>query len=212
VSSDSETTFGPRDPISAVYLAYQVGGLEAVKDRIKDAGSAAEGLEGQTLESLSHEKLAAHLDREMRSQSAWTLFFHAAVAERLNLNPTDHKCLDMIWRYYDVGFGACMTPGQLARDTKLTTGAVTGVLDRLEKAGYVVREHDPEDRRRIIIRPVPEHIKANVWPLFDWLSTEFTKLCTQYSEEDLRKMIDFSRRSQELLRSATEHLYTSGRE
>src|SRR5690606_6801022 len=115
-------------------------------------------------------------------------------------NPTDHKCLDMIWRCYDpAGSSECMTPGQLARETRLTTGAVTGVLDRLEHAGYVVREHDPEDRRRIIVRPVPERIKADVWPLFDWLKSEFEKLCDQYTDEDLRKMIEFSRQSQGLL-------------
>jgi hypothetical protein len=111
----------------------------------------------------------------------------------------------MIWRQ-EAEEGACMTPGQLARETKLTTGAVTGVLDRLEEAGYITREHDPEDRRRIIVRPVPDRINADVWPLFNWLSAEFSKLCDQYSEEDLRRMIEFSRGAQGLLRHATEHL------
>jgi DNA-binding MarR family transcriptional regulator len=156
--------------------------------------------------SLSREELVKALDQEMRAQSTWTLFFHASVADRLNLNPTDHKCLDMIWRCHESPDGNCMTPGQLARETKLTTGAVTGILDRLEHAGYVVREHDPDDRRRIIVRPVPERIKADLWPLFDWLSTEFANLCAQYSDEELRRMIDFSRQAQLLLQHATDRL------
>lgn len=208
MSSDLSSNFGPRDPIRALYLAYQPGEAGALppteaSDGTETAGAAVNG--------LGREELAKVLDQEMRSQSAWTLFFHTTVAERLNLNATDHKCLDMIWRCHETSKGGeCMTPGQLARETKLTTGAVTGVLDRLEQAGYVSREHDPDDRRRIIVRPVPERIKANVWPLFAWLQTEFMSLCAQYSEEELRRMIEFSRRQQELLQHATAHLRELG--
>jgi DNA-binding MarR family transcriptional regulator len=203
VSSDSDAKFGPKDPIRALFLAYQTG-----EDAAEPTAASLDGLDASAaVDGLSRDELVKVLDQEMRAQSAWTLFFHSSVAERLNLNATDHKCLDMIWRCYDTSHGGeCMTPGQLARETKLTTGAVTGVLDRLEQAGYVAREHDPDDRRRIIVRPVPERIKADVWPLFTWLSTEFASLCAQYSEEDLRKIIEFSRRSQALLQQATEHL------
>jgi DNA-binding MarR family transcriptional regulator len=203
VSSDSDAKFGPKDPIRALFLAYQTA-----ENAAEPTAASLDGLDAvAAVDGLSRDELVKVLDQEMRAQSAWTLFFHSSVAERLNLNATDHKCLDMIWRCYDTSHGGeCMTPGQLARETKLTTGAVTGVLDRLEQAGYVAREHDPDDRRRIIVRPVPERIKADVWPLFTWLSAEFASLCAQYSEEDLRKMIEFSRRSQALLQQATEHL------
>ncbi len=195
MSSDFLSKFDSKDPIRALYLAYQPG-----------EGASASGESAEPVESLDHDELVTALDQEMRAQSAWTLFFHASVAERLNLNPTDHKCLDMVWRCHETTPGEYMTPGQLARETKLTTGAVTGVLDRLEHAGYVSREHDPEDRRRIIVRAVPERIKADVWPLFNWISAEFAKLCSEYSAEDLRKMIEFSRRSQAMLQRATEQL------
>ena len=210
MSSDLSSGFGPKDPIRALYLAYQTGEIGSAlhplagpSDGDVVAGDAAVG-------QLGREALVKLLDQEMRAQSAWTLFFHSSVAERLHLNATDHKCLDMIWRCYDTEGSDCMTPGQLARETKLTTGAVTGVLDRLEQAGYVSREHDPEDRRRIIVRPVPERIKADVWPLFDWLSAEFLNLCSQYTDEELRKMIEFSRRAQRLLQHATDHLRELG--
>src|SRR5690606_23394226 len=148
--------------------------------------------DGDTPHTAEHATLPDLLVEEMHGQAAWVLFFKSSIAERLRLNPTDHNCLDMIWKCYDSTAGSdCMTPGQLARETKLTTGAVTGILDRLEQAGYVVREHDPEDRRRIIVRPVPERIKAEVRPMADWLSKEFTSLCSQYSDEELRKMVEF---------------------
>jgi DNA-binding MarR family transcriptional regulator len=191
-----------------LYLAYQPSEGVAAPVGLVAEGDA-QHVTGPAVESLGRDELVKLLDQEMRSQSAWTLFFHSSVAERLKLNATDHKCLDMIWRCYETGDGAgdsCMTPGQLARETKLTTGAVTGILDRLEQAGYVSREHDPDDRRRIIVRPVPARIKADVWPLFDWLSGEFANLCARYTDEDLRRMIEFSREAQALLQQATEHL------
>jgi DNA-binding MarR family transcriptional regulator len=194
VSSDFLPKFDSKDPIRALYMAYQPG------------PSDPSGESPESVESLNHDELVKTLDEAMRLQSAWALFFHASVAERLNLNPTDHKCLDMIWRCQETTPGELMTPGQLAKETKLTTGAVTGVLDRLEHAGYVLREHDPEDRRRIIVRAVPERIKADVRPLFNWVSAEFAKLCSDYSDDELRRMIEFSRRSQAMLQHATEHL------
>lgn len=203
MSSDSLTNFSAKDPIRALYLAYQTGHESAAPVGLVSEEDSA----GASTEGMGRAELVKALDQEMRGQSAWTLFFHQSVAERLSLNATDHKCLDMIWRCHETSQGGeCMTPGQLARETKLTTGAVTGVLDRLEQAGYVQREHDPEDRRRIIVRPVPERIKADVWPLFVWLSAEFEKLCAQYTDDDLRRMIEFARRSQELLKHATDHL------
>ena len=212
MSSDFFANFGPKDPIRALYLAYQPG-EPGSPEHLAGRGLGGEDGQPAALEGLGREDLIKLLDQESRAQSAWTLFFHSSVAERLNLNATDHKCLDMIWRCYDTSSGGeCMTPGQLARETKLTTGAVTGVLDRLEHAGYVSREHDPDDRRRIIVRPVPERIKADVWPLFDWLGTQFAQLCAEYSDEELRRMIAFSRRTQALLQHATEHLRAMGEE
>jgi DNA-binding MarR family transcriptional regulator len=77
---------------------------------------------------------------------------HEAVAARLGINPTDLRCLGLI------GHEPGLTPTRLAELTGLTTGAVTGVLDRLERAGFVRREPDPEDRRRLTVRVNPERM------------------------------------------------------
>ncbi len=84
----------------------------------------------------------------LRELSARTVMFHQAVAERMGLSSADHKCLDLIERH---GGEGRITPGRVAELTGLTTGAVTGVLDRLESAGFVWREKDPDDRRQIIV-------------------------------------------------------------
>ncbi|MFN8621695.1 MAG: MarR family transcriptional regulator [Chloroflexota bacterium] len=68
-----------------------------------------------------------------------------ALAATLGLNPTDLRCIGFAWSEPD------LTPGRLAELTGLTTGAVTGVLDRLERAGFVQRVPDPKDRRRTLI-------------------------------------------------------------
>ncbi len=79
---------------------------------------------------------------------------HEALAARVGLNPTDLRCLVIAAGEPDV------TPSRLAELSRLTSGAVTGVLDRLERAGFARREADPEDRRRLMVRVDPEQLTA----------------------------------------------------
>src|SRR5215475_3385475 len=74
----------------------------------------------------------------------------AAAADRIGINVTDLNCLNILT------LRGHMTAGELARATGLTTASITGVVDRLEEGGFVRREKDPHDRRRVIIRPSPE--------------------------------------------------------
>lgn len=80
---------------------------------------------------------------------ARALVFHEAVAERLGINATDLKCLELAVGEDDI------SPTRLAELTGLTSGAITGVLDRLERRGIVRREADPTDRRRVVVRVDP---------------------------------------------------------
>ncbi|XVV04365.1 MarR family winged helix-turn-helix transcriptional regulator [Actinosynnema sp. CA-248983] len=81
-----------------------------------------------------------------RESSALTARFHHRVAERMGLSPTDEKCLDLAVRAEGP-----VTAGRIAELSGLSTGAVTGVIDRLEKAGYVRRVRDPHDRRKVLV-------------------------------------------------------------
>jgi DNA-binding MarR family transcriptional regulator len=127
------------------------------------------------------------------------IMFHQAVADRLGLNPTDHKCLDLVHR----AGGA--TAGDLADWTELTTGAVTGVIDRLERAGFVRREEHPGDRRKVVVRVIPERL-PEVGRLFASLAEAMTALCGCYSEAELRVIVDYLTRSAELFRRETRLL------
>jgi DNA-binding MarR family transcriptional regulator len=83
---------------------------------------------------------------------AAVVLHNQAVSARVGLGATDAQFLNLL------ALNGPMTPGQLAAVTGLTTGSVTGVLDRLERAGYARRERDPHDRRRVLVTPVPDGI------------------------------------------------------
>jgi DNA-binding MarR family transcriptional regulator len=138
-----------------------------------------------------------------RQLSAATIMFHQTVADRLGLNPTDHKCLDLL------SLTGARTAGELAGLTGLTTGAITGVIDRLEKAGFVRREDDPNDRRRVIVRVVPRRYR-DVGRLFEYLASAMAELGARYSEEQLATILDFMNRSRETLHQATVKLREEG--
>jgi DNA-binding MarR family transcriptional regulator len=134
-----------------------------------------------------------------RTLSTHTVMLHAAVADRLGLNITDHKALDFACRG-----GGTVTAGELAELTGLTSGAITGVIDRLEKAGFARRERDPNDRRRIIICPTSR--AQEIGHLFESLAHEMTKLCSQYTDRELTLLIDFFDQVTRLVQQETRKL------
>src|ERR1700722_4560337 len=88
----------------------------------------------------------------MRKASAQGTMFAKAVADRAGISSSDMDCMDFL------NIEGRMTAGRLAELTGLTTGAITGVIDRLEKAGFVRRERDQDDRRKVFIVPVVERM------------------------------------------------------
>ena len=135
-----------------------------------------------------------------RELSTRTVLLHQVIAERLGLNTTDHKAMDLLSR------AGPITAGELAELTGLTTGAITGIIDRLEKAGFVRRQSDPHDRRRVIIQPLMEHVERDIAPLFDSLAHAMAALCARYSDQDLVLIRDFMTRSIAILQEETARL------
>ncbi len=134
-----------------------------------------------------------------RQLSTATILFHQAIADRLGLNATDHKCLGLL-----VSKGL-ITAGELADVTGLTTGAITGVIDRLEAAGFVRREDDPNDRRRVILRVIPKGYRE-IGRLFESLSEAVNDLGARYSDRELATILDFMNRSSQMLHDETRKL------
>lgn len=89
------------------------------------------------------------------------IVFNQHVADRLGLGMTDMQVFGHVRRE-----GGSMTPGRLAELTGLSTGTITGVIDRLERAGFVRRERDPDDRRRVLLHIDEGRFGRDVAPLY----------------------------------------------
>jgi DNA-binding MarR family transcriptional regulator len=124
------------------------------------------------------------IDRERRKLTARTILFHESVAARLGLNATDLKALNLA-----SGIDP-LTPGKLAELTGLTTGAITGVIDRLEKAGFVRRQRDSIDRRSVIIKWIPGR-EQEINQLFENLSPSIDALTARYRDEELALILGY---------------------
>jgi DNA-binding MarR family transcriptional regulator len=121
------------------------------------------------------------------------------VADRFGLHTTDLECLDLIY------LRGRVTAGELARATGLTSGAITTLIDRLERAGYVVREGDPEDRRRRYVRLLPEAIKP-IEAVYQPMQAAMFKLWSTFSPRDLKVIADFLSRSTDLSVACVEKI------
>ncbi len=122
-----------------------------------------------------------------RRYSTATVLFHQAVAAHLGLAPGDHKCLDLLW---DRG---PLTASELAALAGLTTGAVTGVVARLEAAGRLRREPDAHDRRKQLLHVVPEGVR-DVQLLFDTVLGNADALLDGFDDRELRAVARFLER------------------
>jgi DNA-binding MarR family transcriptional regulator len=152
------------------------------------------GSQGQRAELLKA------LARELRQFSGLSASYFRAAAARSGMTATDMQVIDSLT------ITGPTTAGQLAELTGLTTGAITGMLNRLEEAGVVRRERDPEDGRRVIVQLVPDKANAEASdPGSDSMGTAWDDLAARYDDEQLALLVEFLQRGnaismQEILR------------
>lgn len=136
---------------------------------------------------LRREKVIDEGGRTFRAYQTSNDNFDQAIADHLGMNRTDMRCVDLI----DQAGG--MTAGELARAAGLTSGAVTAVIDRLERAGMARRVADPSDRRRVRIEVTPR-----LWELTGPLMVPFLEesqsILDDYTTEELERFAEFLRR------------------
>jgi DNA-binding MarR family transcriptional regulator len=114
-----------------------------------------------------------------RQLSQATVLFHAQIAEHVGLSATDHKCLDLAMQA-----DRPLTAGQIADLSGLSTGAVTGVIDRLERAGFVRRVRDPHDRRKVLVE-VSKGSLTRYGDAYDGLWSALDRTIADYTETEL---------------------------
>src|SRR5262249_10199284 len=125
------------------------------------------------------------LDRELGTIGTQAVLLSQAVADRLGLYATDVEVLDLLGR------AGPLAAGQLAEVTGLTSGAVTRLIDRLERAGYVRRAPNPPDRRSVLIVPVAERLAHDITPLYAALEQALSGVYASYTEDQLVLVQDF---------------------
>lgn len=124
-------------------------------------------------------------------------------AERIGVNATDLNCLNLVAL---AGPEDPLTAGELARQTGLTTASITGVLDRLEAGGFVRRERDPKDRRRVNVKLNPGPALAEIGPTFGPLVMAWRGAAASYSDDELRLLVEFQGRFLDIVREQLDRL------
>ncbi|NRQ35275.1 MarR family transcriptional regulator [Nonomuraea sp. NN258] len=152
---------------------------------------------------MSTDLVAAALAEIPRFVSATTLFQNA-VADQLGVPPGDLHCLNL------VGTGEADTPTALAERMGMTTGAVTKMLDRMEENRFVRREPHPDDRRRVVIRPLPDRAEE-LAALYEPMARFLTEEIARFEEEQLRFLVEFARTAREVAVRETLQLRKAGR-
>jgi DNA-binding transcriptional ArsR family regulator len=137
--------------------------------------------------------LEARFEESLRRASSLMYLMSQAAADRIGLNATDLNCLNIL------SLGGAITAGQLAQHTGLTTASITGVVDRLEQAGYVRRERDTKDRRRVVIHLIIEPVLRDVVTVFGPMMAAWQQIAAGYTDAELELILDFQARSEQVL-------------
>jgi DNA-binding MarR family transcriptional regulator len=145
--------------------------------------------------------LMEELEHAVRRSSALGVIFGQTVASRVGISSSDLECLDFL------NLDGRVTAGRLAELTGLTTGAITGVVDRLERAGLVRRERDDNDRRKVFIATVPDNI-AKVGKFYEHMQRAMLRDWETYSDAELRLLLRFMTQGYKTMLVATEELKT----
>jgi DNA-binding MarR family transcriptional regulator len=134
--------------------------------------------------------------RDLRGQLA---LLNHQIGARLELKDVDLDCLDLISRH------GPLSPSTLARRAGLHPATMTGILDRLERGGWITRDRDPDDRRAVAIRALRDR-GAEVFRLYAGMNSKLDELCAGYSDDQLELLADFLRRTTDAGRDATDEL------
>jgi DNA-binding MarR family transcriptional regulator len=136
-----------------------------------------------------------------RKISTQTVFLHQAIAQSVGLNATDTKCIDLI---LSDPHGS-MTAGGLSGMTGLTTGAITHILDRLERRQFIERVRDTKDRRKVLIRIRHESLEP-LAPKYEEIGKAYMSLAERYGDKELQLICDYMESATEVSKRELAHM------
>jgi DNA-binding MarR family transcriptional regulator len=135
----------------------------------------------------------------LRDLSLQLALLNRQVGTRVSLKDIDLDCLDLINRH------GPLTPTTLARHANLHPATLTGVLDRLERAGWITRERDPSDRRAVRVRALRDR-NGELLSLYSGMNSAIDAICADYTDSDLALLTDFLTRATTAGHTATQNL------
>jgi DNA-binding MarR family transcriptional regulator len=150
-------------------------------------------------------RLNRAIKESVRDLGAQLSLLNHSVGARLDLKDTDLECLDLITQY------GPLSPSALARRAGLHPATMTGILDRLERGGWIDRSRDPADRRGVVVQAARGR-GAEVLRLYlvdSGMNTAMDQICADYEEKDLELLAGFLRRTADASRTAAERLTRS---
>jgi DNA-binding MarR family transcriptional regulator len=142
--------------------------------------------------SPSRQELLGRLSLAIRSSQNVSEAFDEHVAARVGINRTDLRCLDILEQR------GPLTAGRLATAMHLSSGAITTLVDRLERAGFAQRRRDTEDRRRVLVELAPNMFQR-ASPYYEPLYHGTVRLLENHSNEEIELMIDFLEKGREMV-------------
>jgi DNA-binding MarR family transcriptional regulator len=160
-------------------------------------------VQGKPRPQATAEQALSAMDRMI----ALAQFGQQDIARRLGLNVTDLTCLGFVIEAALAG--QALTATELAERARLTTGAVTGVLNRLEQAGYLHRRPDPEDRRRVRIA-MDESAQGRIMEVYGPFYESLGGLFADYTPDEIAVVTDFFTRARTLMHGALEDIRAAG--
>jgi DNA-binding MarR family transcriptional regulator len=149
----------------------------------------------------SRRRVTANIKESLRELGIQLSLLNHQVSAHVELRDVDLYCLDLINRH------GPLSPSALARRASLHPATMTGILDRLERGGWAVRQRDPEnpDRRAVAVSPIRDRV-PELFKLYSGMSTLMDEICADYGDAELEVLADFLSRTTAAGQEATDRL------
>jgi len=144
-------------------------------------------------------RLKHSIKESLRELSIQLSLLNHQVGARLDLKDVDLDCFDLIVRH------GPLSPSALARRAGLHPATMTGILDRLERGGWVARERDPSDRRAVVVRALRDR-NGELLRLYSGMNASMDKICAGYGDAERELLADFLHRTANAGGRATDEL------